>query len=314
MIMVAAMACLVVVAGVGLVVDDRRLIDESVWAKPFKFGAAFVLYGATLAWMLPMLRRARRTMWALGTAFAVTGIVDVGFIVVQAARGTYSHFNTAADPVNAIGQQIFMSGVLGLFGASLVIAVMLLFQRVGERALTWSLRAGIGLAVIGMGVAFFIAGSSEGTRTVEDAYGRPVTLGGAHGVGAPDGSGMPITNWSTQGGDLRVPHFIGLHAVQVFVLAALLFTALAGRVAWLRSERVRAQLTGIVILGYTGIFATTAWQALRGQSLVHPDAATWVAFGATAGVTAVLAALTVAAARRGVRSRGRHARQLVHTA
>ena len=308
MVMVAAMACLVVVAGVGLVVDGRELLHESIWAKPFKFAVSFVLYGATLAWMLPKLRRARRTMWTLGTVFAATGLVDVGFIAIQAARGTYSHFNANTDTFNQIGQQIFQSGVIGLFGASLVIAIMLLFQRVGERALTWSLRAGIGLAVLGMGVAFFIAGSSEGTRTVEDAYGRPVTLAGAHGVGAPDGGGMPITNWSTQGGDLRVPHFIGLHAIQVFVLALLVLTALAARVTWLRSERVRAQLTGVVILGYTGIFVITAWQALRGQSLVHPDAATWTAFGATAAVTALLAVVTVAAARRRVPSGGRHAR------
>lgn len=310
MIMVAAMACLVVVAGVGLVVDDRQLLHESIWAKPFKFGVSFVLYGATLAWMLPKLRKARRTMWTLGTVFAGTGLVDVGFIAIQAARGTYSHFNANTDTFNAVGQEIFKSGVIGLFGASLVIAVMLLFQRVGERALTWSLRAGIALAVAGMGVAFFIAGSTEGARTVEDAYGRPVTLRGAHGVGVPDGGGMPVTHWSTQGGDLRVPHFIGLHAIQVFVLALLVFTALAARVTWLRSERVRAQLTGVVILGYTGIFGITAWQALRGQSLVHPDAATWTAFGATVGVTVLLAALTIAAARRGVPSGGRHAREL----
>jgi hypothetical protein len=305
---VAAMACLVVVAGVGLVVDGRQLLHESIWAKPFKFGVAFALYGATLAWMLPKLRRARRTMWTLGTVFAVTGIVDVGFIAIQAARGTYSHFNANTDQFNQIGQQIFSSGVIGFFVASMLIAALLLFQRVGEQALTWALRAGIGLATIGMGVAFFIVGaSSEGPRTVEDAYGRPVTLSGQHGVGVPDGSGMPITNWSTQGGDLRVPHFIGLHAVQVFVLAVLVLTALAARVTWLRSERVRAQLTGVVILGYTGIFGITAWQALRGQSLVHPDAATWIAFGATVAVTALLAALTVVAARRRVSSGGRHA-------
>jgi hypothetical protein len=93
----------------------------------------------------------------------------------------------------------------------------------------------------------------------------------------------------------------------VFVLALLVLTALAARVTWLRSERVRAQLTGVVILGYTGIFVITVWQALRGQSLVHPDGATLTAFGATAAVTALLAALTIAAARRRVPSGGRHA-------
>jgi hypothetical protein len=308
MIMVAAMAGLVVVAGVGLLVDDRQLLHESIWAKPFKFGVSFVLYGATLAWMLPKLRRARRTMWTLGTVFAVTGLVDVAFIAIQAARGTYSHFNTNTDTFNQIGQQIFSSGVIGLFGASLLIAIMLLFQRVGEQALTWSLRAGIALAAVGMGVAFFIVGAaSEGPRAVEDAYGKPVTLMGQHGVGVPDGGGMPITNWSTVGGDLRVPHFIGLHAIQVFVLAVLVLTALAARVTWLRGERVRARLTGVVILGYTGLFVITTWQAMRGQSLVHPDAATWTAFGATVAVTALLAALTILAARRGAPARGRHA-------
>ena len=306
MIMVVAMAGLAVAAGIGLVVDDRQLLHESIWAKPFKFAVSFVIYGATLAWMLPQLRRARRTMWTLGTAFAVTGIVDVGFIALQAARGTYSHFNTDTDAINAIGQQIFQSGVIGLFGASLVIAVMLLFQRIGGTAFTWALRAGIGLAVLGMGVAFFIAGSGPGARTVENAYGNPVRLSGQHGVGVPDGGGMPITNWSAVGGDLRVPHFIGLHAIQVFVLAVVVLGALSARVAWLRSERVRARLTGVVIFAYTGLFGITTWQALRGQPVVHPDAATWTAAGATLAACALLTAAIVAGARRRPTVVGRH--------
>ncbi|MHA6624742.1 hypothetical protein ACU61A_04940 [Pseudonocardia sichuanensis] len=300
------MAGLVVVAGIGLVVDDRQLLTESIWAKPFKFAVSFVLYGATLAWMLPRLRRARRTMWTLGTVFAVTGIVDVGFIALQAARGTFSHFNTNTDPINAIGQQVFQSGVIGLFGASLLIAVMLLFQRVGEPALTWALRAGVALAALGMLVAFSIVGSGPGPRVVEDANGTPVRLSGQHGIGVPDGGGMPITNWSVQGGDMRVPHFVGLHAIQVFVLAVLVLGAAATRVAWLRSERVRAQLTGVAILAYTGVFVITAWQAVRGQSLVHPDAATWTAVAATAAVTVLLTVGIVTRARLRPPVAGRH--------
>ncbi|WP_327040086.1 hypothetical protein OG400_19390 [Micromonospora ureilytica] len=299
MIMVAAMSVLVVVASVGLLSDDRELMQASVWAKPLKFGMSFVIYGATLAWLLPKLRRARRTMWTLGTVFAVTGLIDVGFIAVQAARGTYSHFNVNTDTFNQIGQVVFSSGVVGLFGASLLIAVMLLFHRVGDPALTWSLRVGIGLSVIGMALASFIRGQAgPGPRTAEDAYGNPVTLVGQHGVGAPDGDGMAITNWSTVGGDLRVPHFIGLHSIQVFVLAVLLLTALAGRISWLRSERVRTQLAGVVILGYTALFTITVWQAVRGQSLVRPDAATWTALAVTVVVTALLATLAISAARR----------------
>ena len=123
-------------------------------------------------------------------------------------------------------------------------------------------------------------------------------LVGQHGVGAPDGDGMAITNWSTVGGDLRVPHFIGLHSIQVFVLAVVLLSALAARIGWLRSERVRTELIGVVIPGYTGLFIITTWQALRGQSLVHPDAATWTALAVTAVVTVLLAALAILAPRR----------------
>jgi hypothetical protein len=299
MIMVAAMVALVVVASFGLLADGRELMQQSIWSKPLKFGASFVIYGATLAWLLPKLRRARRTMWTLGTVFAVTGLVDVGFIAVQAARGTYSHFNTNTDAFNQIGQVVFSSGVVALFGVNLLIAVMLLFQRVGEAALTLALRAGIALAVIGMALASFIGGSATtGPRTAQDAYGNPVSLVGQHGVGAPDGGGMPITNWSTVGGDLRVPHFISLHSIQVFALTVLVLAALAARIGRLRSERMRAQLTGVVILGYTALFVITAWQALRGQSLVHPDAATWTALAVTVVVTALLATLAIAAARR----------------
>ncbi|GAA4977982.1 hypothetical protein GCM10025792_23690 [Pseudonocardia tropica] len=291
------MTVLVAVAAVGLVVDDRTLLAESVWAKPFKFGVSFAIHGLTLAALLPMLTRARRTMWWLGTAFAATGVVDVGFIALAAARGTYSHFNQDTDPVNAIGQQIFSSGVVGLFGVSLVIAVMLLFQRVGDVALTRALRAGLLLAAAGMVVAFGIAGSGA-ARTVPDAYGRPVTLAGAHGVGTPDGGGMPLTNWSVTGGDLRVPHFVGLHATQVLVLVAVTLGFVAARVVRLRDARVRARLTGVAVLGVTGVFAITTWQALRGQSLIHPDGPTWAALGLLAATTGLLTSVVVADARR----------------
>ena len=107
---------------------------------------------------------------------------------------------------------------------------------------------------------------------------------GAHTVGAPDGGpGLPGTGWSVEHGDLRVPHFIGLHALQVLPLFVWL---LARRRV---DEARRARLAVVAGGSYAALFLILIWQALRGQSLVSPDAVTLTALLVWAVLTVGLA-------------------------
>lgn len=307
MVATSVMSALVLGALFGMVVDDRTILHESIWLKPFKFGLSFALYTATLAWLLSFPHRGSRITWWMGTIFAATGIVDVGFIVLQASRGTFSHFNAQTDTVNSIGQNVFMSGVMGLFGANLVIAVLLSWQRITDRPTSRAIRAGLGIAALGMAMAYLVGGT--GRQQTTDAYGRPVELAAGHTVmpGQPtvrDGVGaMPVTHWSTVGGDLRIPHFLGMHGIQVLIIAAVLLARYAPRVPWLRGERTRADLIAVLALGYTALMAVLLWQALRGQPVTRPDAATLAAFAGLIALTgAALALVRYRAARTEVLS------------
>jgi hypothetical protein len=115
---------------------------------------------------------------------------------------------------------------------------------------------------------------------------------GAHTVGADDGGpGIPFLGWSTTHGDLRVGHFVGIHAMQLVPLLAVFLARRRER--WLR-EGHRVALVWVGALGYLGLVALVTWQALRGQPLTAPDGLTLAALaglvvGAAAAALAVLA-------------------------
>jgi hypothetical protein len=87
-------------------------------------------------------------------------------------------------------------------------------------------------------------------------------------VGVTDGGpGLPVLNWSTQGGDLRIVHFLGLHALQVLPLVGWLLARLEGRLGR-RGSRAAFVL---LVAGYALATLGTYLQALAGVPLVGAD-------------------------------------------
>lgn len=283
----ASMIVMSVVGAVGVLVDDRVLAGAPIWAKPFKFAVSFVAYALALAWMLTLLTRARRVGWWAGTVVALACAGEMAVITGQVVRGRRSHFNQAT-PLDSMLYQVMAVTVVILWAGTLVIALLLLRARIADRASAWAVRSGVLIALVGAAFGFLMTQPSAGQRAAGGLDTADVV--GAHAVGVPDGGpSMPLTGWSTTGGDLRVPHFVGMHALQVLPLLLLALLFLAPRVTRLRDPRVRLRLVLVASGAYAAVVALVTWQALRGQPLVHPD-------GATLAAACLIAAATAAGA------------------
>jgi hypothetical protein len=281
------MVATALVSVAGLVFDDRTMAGEPIWLKPFKFSVSLLVYALTWAWLLSLQRRPRRLMWWAGTATAVLLGVEMVIIVGQVVRGRASHFNaeTAFDTAlfTVMGVAITAVWVLGM-----VQGVILLRERIPDRPLALAIRFGIVLGSVGIGLAFLMTGPTPDQLTALD----PDRLG-AHSVGVPDGGpGLPITGWSTTGGDLRIPHFVGIHALQALPLLAFVLRRSK------ESADVQARLVVVGGVAYAGLTGLVTWQALRGQPLLSPDLWTAAAFGVLVAGTVggVLSARRVAVA------------------
>ncbi|MFJ8817625.1 hypothetical protein [Amycolatopsis thermoflava] len=280
------MAGMTVVSLGGLALDDRVLLGAPIWLKPLKFAVSIALYCVTWAWMLTLLRRGQRLAARVSTAIAVIVLVEYAIIVLQVVRGRASHFN-AATAFDATLFTVMGISIAALWTGTLVLTILLLRTEITDAATRWAIRLGAVVSLAGLGLGGLMIGpTDEQARSMRD--GTFEGLIGAHSVGVADGGpGMPLTGWSTTGGDLRIPHFVGMHALQVLPLFALLLTVLARRVARLRSGVVRARLVAVAGAGYAGLVALVTWLALRGQPLIHPDART---LAALAGIVVAVAA------------------------
>ncbi len=267
---------------VGLAVDPRTVTGAPVWLKPAKFAISTAIYMLTLAGIFTLLPGWRRTRRIVEWTTAVILVLEVAIIDLQAWRGTTSHFNFATTFDGALFS-IMGSAIIVQTLTSMAVAVALWRQRVPDRALGWALRLGMIITIIGASAGGLMTRPTAAQLEQTRATGRLV-VSGAHTVGAPDGGpGLPGTAWSVEHGDLRIPHFLGLHALQLLPLVA--FATRRRKV----TESARVRLVLVAAASQVALFAILLWQALRGQPLVQPDGVTLVALIAWMTFTAVAA-------------------------
>lgn len=229
-------------AAIGLGLDERVLRGVNVWVKPMKFMLSVALLALTTAWFAAHLSpRARqgRSFNALVWTLVATGGFEVGYITLQAALGQPSHYNVS-DALHGALYTLMGGAAIALTATQPWLAWLI--WRHGRPGIAPAYRLSV---LLGLGLTF-VLGASVG-----------ILLGGGQ---PPVSEGLPVLGWSRTGGDLRVAHFIGIHAGQALPLIGF---ALA---AW----RVRGALAGVWVasLLWTALWAATLAQALQGRPLV----------------------------------------------
>lgn len=297
-VLAVAMVALAGASVVGLLVDDRIMVGQPIWAKPLKFALSIAIYAVTLSWLIGLTGgRLRRVAWWAGTISVAALVVEMIVIVGAVVAGTTSHFNVSTPLATAMWS-VMATSIVVVWVATLVVAFALFRAPLGDAARALAIRAGAILALGGMALAFLM--TSPTAAQLADFRG----IAGAHTVGVADGGpGIPVLGWSTVAGDLRIPHFVGMHALQALILFVIALEWAAGRVAVLADVRVRL---GLVVVATVLAAATTAivtFQALAGESIVAPSATTAIASSVVWSSAAPAAAAVVADGVRRSRDR-----------
>lgn len=224
-------------------IDPMQILGISRWVKPMKFAISIAIFTATMGWLLAYLPNCRRGTGIISGIVASTMGLEMFLIIMQGMRGVQSHFNHNT-PFDDIVFSV-MGGAIMINTIATAYAGYLFFRHPASVS-------GAYLTGIRLGLIIFVLASLEGGIMV---------MRNAHSVGVHDGGpGLPMVNWSTGAGDLRVAHFVGMHALQALPL-----------LGWFLDKRGAAQgrkLVALTALAWIVITALLVLQALAGRPLL----------------------------------------------
>jgi hypothetical protein len=222
---------------VGLQWADPRLINgANVWHKPAKFFSSLAIQFATVGWglsLLPTGEQARRRMHWFITAMVAAGWLEMAYIVFRASRAEASHFNRSSLTADVL------YSLMGLGAVFMMVAAGYVGYRLWRNRSGSLLKESVALGLMIGAVLGGVAGAYMSSQ-----YGHSV------GGDPTDATGTGFFGWSTTGGDLRIAHFVGLHAAQIIPLAA--FTG-SRSVMWLSALFCIIVTVGTLILAASGV-------------------------------------------------------------
>lgn len=248
---------------IGLIIDKRILNYSPIWLKPLKFAVSSIIYAVTLIYLVNFIPNQKFLKIAnMLTSYGL--IIELIIIFLQAYRGRMSHFNfqTLEDMILF---QIMAIAIVIVWVSLLVYIWGFISLDSNENILIPAIRFGLIITFISMGLAFTMTRPSQDDLKKAEENKGPIGLTmGSHSVNEIDETKrLPLTSWAKTGGDLRIAHFLGLHAIQILIFLGLLLNQIKFNYTsglWI------VIATGIL---YSGLVLFTLQQALKGIPLIR---------------------------------------------
>ncbi|MEO7215689.1 hypothetical protein [Mucilaginibacter sp.] len=219
--------------------SSTRIRGANAWFKPFKFALSIAIFSLTMGWYTYELL-ATGTVTIYNWVIIILLGFEVVYIALQAGRGQLSHYNFSSS------LYAFLTAMMGIAAAIATLwtgYIGLLFFEADFKTLPYHYLLSIRMGIV-LFVFFAFQGASMGARSTH-------TIGGAEG-----GPALPVLNWSTKYGDLRIAHFIGMHALQVLPL-----------LSWYVLKNTLAITIAGLLYGCLAVF--TLVRALKGSPLIE---------------------------------------------
>jgi hypothetical protein len=236
---------LAIVLAIGAFFNTQEVLGINSFIKPLKFALSTSIYAYTFGYLFYYVEN-QKAVKRFSILAIIVMLYENGVIVVQALRGTRSHFNQYTI-VGGILYAIMGIMIVWVTIATLVIAIRFIAQK------TYTISQPFVVAIQIALIVFVIFSFFGGYMSKINSH----TVGGEMG-----GSGLAFFNWSNLLGDLRVAHFFGIHALQIIPLFGY---AISKR----SSDTKKATLyVWLFSIAYLGFICFTAYQALSAQPFI----------------------------------------------
>jgi hypothetical protein len=216
---------------VALLVGGGPVTGPVSLRKPATFAETGWLLAWSVALVLPTLRARAWQRTAIAGTAALFAVGETAIIAVQAWRGVPSHYNFTT-PFDTALMRGGAAGTAGLLVLGLLVLLVTPFRPDAPAAVRLGVRAGVAVLLAGCAVGLVMVFTNSGVYQGSLGAGFPDRTSGYLGPDAATvGPEFLLLRPATTGGDLVLPHAIGVHGLVLLAVPAVLLagTALTAR-------------------------------------------------------------------------------------